>query len=281
MLPSLEFKDTSRHGEPERHLHRDTPAPASSTFKALSVARSVPPSWGIDDDTLDNDHISYGDLLWDVRDYIDAMDFTANAPANHENANRVSVDPQVQELVDSIRDLTTRDLLTPAAPSPGAASPVEPFPGAVREPCQGEHHRRVERGRRKKQSDFHRTPCHLQQEGGRYAQQQEPSVVTRRAAAELTGAVTLYRGVRSNNNDDDNDNINSNNLAAVTERFQPSTLHKLRKLDLYTNTNTPDLGISLVPRGFLLESSTRGPRCSRAVREGKDRTVSLTPLRRP
>ena len=57
-----------------------------------------------------------------------------------------------------------------------------------------------------------------------------PSAVTRRAAAELTGAVTRYRGVRPNkNNNDDDNNINNNNHAALAECFQPSTLHKLRQ----------------------------------------------------
>ena len=68
-----------------------------------------------------------------------------------------------------------------------------------------------------------------------------PSVVTRRAAAELTDAVTRYRGVRPNKNNNDDDNIiNNNNHAALAERFQPSTLHKLRQLGLSTNTDTPD-----------------------------------------
>ena len=67
------------------------------------------------------------------------------------------------------------------------------------------------------------------------------NVVTRRAAAELTGAVTRYRGVcpNKNNNDDDN-NINNNNHAALAECLQPSTLHKLQQLRLSTNTDTPD-----------------------------------------
>ena len=68
-----------------------------------------------------------------------------------------------------------------------------------------------------------------------------PSVVTRRAAAELTGAVIRYKGVRPNkNNNDDDDNINNNNHAALAERFQPSTLHKLRQLGIYTITDAPD-----------------------------------------
>ena len=68
-----------------------------------------------------------------------------------------------------------------------------------------------------------------------------PNVVTRRAAAELAGAVTRYRGVRpdKNNNNDDN-SINNNNHAALAECFQPSTLHKLRQPGLYTDTDTPD-----------------------------------------
>ena len=63
----------------------------------------------------------------------------------------------------------------------------------------------------------------------------------RRAAAELTGAVTRYKGVRPNkNDDDDDDNINNNNHAALAERFQSSALHKLRQLGIYTITDTPD-----------------------------------------
>ena len=56
-----------------------------------------------------------------------------------------------------------------------------------------------------------------------------PNVVMRRAAAELTGAVTRYKGVRPNkNNNDDDDIMSNNNHAALAESFQPSTLHKLR-----------------------------------------------------
>ena len=62
----------------------------------------APPSWDVDDDTFDNDYISYDDLLRDERDYTGVLDFTANAPANHENASGVSTDPQVQQLVDQI-----------------------------------------------------------------------------------------------------------------------------------------------------------------------------------
>ena len=66
-----------------------------------------------------------------------------------------------------------------------------------------------------------------------------PNVVTRRAAVELTGAVTRYKGVRPNkNNNDDDDNIN--NHAALAGRLQPSTLHKLRQLGISTITDTPD-----------------------------------------
>ena len=69
----------------------------------------------------------------------------------------------------------------------------------------------------------------------------QPNVVTRRAAAELTGAVTRYKGVCPNkNNNDDDDNINNNNHAVLAQRFQPSTLHKLRQLGIYTITDTPD-----------------------------------------
>ena len=69
-----------------------------------------------------------------------------------------------------------------------------------------------------------------------------PNVVTRRAAAELTGAVTRYRGIcpNKNNNNNDDININNNNHATLAECFQPSTLHKLRQPGLYTHTDTLD-----------------------------------------
>ena len=59
-------------------------------------------------------------ILQDLRDYTGVFYFTANIPANHENTSGVSADPQVQGLVDQIRDLTRRDLLTPTVLSPGA-----------------------------------------------------------------------------------------------------------------------------------------------------------------
>ena len=97
----------------------------------------VQPSWDIDDDIHVNDYISYDILLRDVRDYTGVVDFTANIPANHENASGVSADAQVQELADQSRDLTRRDLLMPAAPSPGASSPAKPLPGVVKKSLPG------------------------------------------------------------------------------------------------------------------------------------------------
>ena len=49
----------------------------------------IPPSWDLGDDTLDNDYISYDDLLRDIRDYTGVLDFTTNIPANHENPSGV------------------------------------------------------------------------------------------------------------------------------------------------------------------------------------------------
>ena len=63
----------------------------------------VPPSWDLDVDTLDNAFMSYDDLLRDVRDYTGVPDFTTNIPDNHEYVSGVSVDPQVQGLVERIR----------------------------------------------------------------------------------------------------------------------------------------------------------------------------------
>ena len=142
----------------------------------------VPPSWDIDDDPLNNDYISYDDLLRDVRDYTGVLDVTANAPANHENASRVSADPQVQELVDQICDLTRRDLLTLAAPSPGAASPAEPLSGAVREPLSGGTSPPSEGGASQETEGLSPAPMPATSRGGRYAQQQGPSAQRRHAA---------------------------------------------------------------------------------------------------
>ena len=118
------------------------------------------------------------------------------------------------------------------------------------------------------------------------------NVVTRRAAVELTGAITRHRGVRPNNNNhaalaecfqsstlhklqqlgistntdtpDDND-INSNNHAALAERFQSSTLHKVRQVDRYTNTDTPDtaqqLDAEAVPAEVAYTRSNTQPSC--------------------
>ena len=125
----------------------------------------VLPSWDHDDDTLDNDYISYNGLRRDVRDYIGVLDFTANIHANHENASGVSVDPQVQELVDRIRDLTRKDLLTPAAPSPRIASPAEPFPGVVGESLSWGASPPSGGGASPETGGFRRPPCPLQREG--------------------------------------------------------------------------------------------------------------------
>ena len=59
----------------------------------------------------------------------------------------------------------------------------------------------MEGERRPKPRDLRRPPCRLQQRRGaamRNNRMYRPNVVTRRAAAELTGAVTPYRGVSPN-----------------------------------------------------------------------------------
>ena len=62
----------------------------------------------------------------------------------------------------------------------------------------------------------------------------EPNVLTRRPAARSTGVVIRYRRVRLNKSN------NNNNHAALAELFQSSTLHELRQLGPYSNTDTPD-----------------------------------------
>ena len=71
-----------------------------------------PPSRNINDDTLDNDYISYGNFLRDVRDFTGALDFTANILANHEHASGVSVNPQVKGLAHFRDDTLDNDCIS-------------------------------------------------------------------------------------------------------------------------------------------------------------------------
>ena len=164
-----------------------------------------------------------------VRDYIGVLDFTANISANHENTSGVSTDPQVQELVDQTHDLTRRDLLTTAAPSPGAASPAELLPGAAWGPLSGGASLQGGGGASPETEGFSPAPVSATTRRGvamRNNRVPRLIVVARRGAAKLTGVVTRYKRVRPNNNN------NNNSHATLVERFQPSTLHKLRQLGL-------------------------------------------------
>ena len=195
----------------------------------------ISPFWDLDGDTLDKDYISYDDLLRDVRDYTGVLDFTANILTNHENTSGVSADPQVQGLVDQIRDLTRKYLLTSAVPLPGAASLVEPLPRAAGEsssegtsPPSGE-------GASPQTEELLPVLVPFTARRGtamRNNRVTRSNVVTRHAAVELTGAVSRYRRIRPDNNNDhhrnNNNNNSSNNHAAPMELFQPSTLQKLR-----------------------------------------------------
>ena len=122
-----------------------------------------------------------------------------------------------------------------------------------------------------------------------------PNAVKRRAAAELTNAVTRHRGVRPNNSSNCDDNINNSNHVTLAERFQPattrsqhshagrqqhqqqqsrgsderfqpSTLHKLRQLGRYTNMDTPDtahqLGADAVAAEVTYARTNTQPSCS-------------------
>ena len=131
-------------------------------------------------------------------------------------------------------------------------APAESLPGEVREPLSGEASTPLSgrasppREGEASQETEGLSPAPMPATSRRGAaisnnRIHRPSVVTRRAAAELTGVVTRYKLVRPNkNNNDDDENINNNNHAALAKSFQPSTLHKLRQLDIYTITDTPD-----------------------------------------
>ena len=76
------------------------------------------------------------------------------------------------------------------------------------------------------------------------------STTTNHAAlAERFQPSTLHKlrqlGIYAKKVTPDDNNIYNNNHAALTERFQPSTLHKLRQLGRCTNTDTPGIAYQL------------------------------------
>ena len=89
----------------------------------------VPPSWDLDDDTLNNDYVSYDELLRDVRNYTGVLDFTADIPPRYKNASGTWF---------SRPNPTSQFFFTPAAPFLGAASPVERLPRAAGGPSSRE-----------------------------------------------------------------------------------------------------------------------------------------------
>ena len=139
------------------------------------------------------------------------------------NSNLAILMPPAKSLPGEVRESLSGGASTPlsrgaSTPSGGRASPetARPSPALVRATAKT--------GAAIRNYRIHRS-----------------NVVTRRAAVELTGAVTRYRGVRPNkSNNSDGNNINNNNHAALAECLQPSTPHKLRQPGLYTNTDTPD-----------------------------------------
>ena len=78
--------------------------------------------------------------------------------------------------------------------------------------------------------------------------------------------VTRYREVRLNDNN--NNNNNNNNNKALVERFQPSALHKLRQLGLYTNKDTLDIAHQFDAEAVATEAAytttNTQPSCSEA-----------------
>ena len=164
--------------------------PPSSQLSPLQDM--MPLSLDLDGDTLDNDYISSDDLMQDVTDYTGVLDFTADIPANRENASGVSADPQVQGLINQIRDLTTRDLLTPAVPLPGAASLTEPLPAAAEGTSSGGASPSSGGGVSLKTGGPSPAPMPATTSRGGVMRNRitRPNVATRRLAAEPTGTVT-------------------------------------------------------------------------------------------
>ena len=164
-------------------------------------------------------------------------------------------------------------MLTPATPLRGVASPAEPLPGEVREPLSGgASPLSGDRASPKTEGPW---PVPVPATGRRGAAMRNngvprPNVVTRRAAVELTGVVTRYRVVHlvnNHNTNNNNHNTNNNNHAVLVERFQPSTLQKLRQQGLYINTDTPDsvhqLDAQVAAAEVTFTMTNTQPSCSR------------------
>ena len=154
------------------------------------------------------------------------------------NSNLATLMAPAKPLPGEVRESLSRGASTP---SKGRASPETARPSPAPVPAT------ARRGATMRDNRIHR-----------------PNVVTRRAAVELTGVVTRYRGVRPNKNNSDDDN--NNNLAALTERFQLIRLHKLRQLGCYTNTDTLDtahqLDAEVVPAKVPYTGTNTQPSCS-------------------
>ena len=121
--------------------------------------------------------------------------------------------------------------------------PAEPLPGEVREPLSGVAPMPGGGRASPKAAQPLPAPVPVAERRGTAMRDNmihRPNITTHRAAAELTGADTCYRGVRLNENNSNGNIINNNKHTTLAERFQPSTLHKLRQLGLYSNTVTPD-----------------------------------------
>ena len=152
-------------------------------------------------------------------------------------------------MASSSVDVTSED--SPNSNLATLMAPAESLPGEVREPLAGgastplSGGASMSSGVRASPETARPSPAPVpvtSRTGGaiRNNRIHRPNVVTRRAAAELTGAVTRYRRVRPNKNNNNDDNNINNNHVTLAECFQPSTLHKLRQLGLSTNTDTPD-----------------------------------------
>ena len=152
-------------------------------------------------------------------------------PEDSANSNLAILMASADSLPGEVRDTLSGGVSTPL--SGGTSTPLS---GGVSTPSGGRASPETARSSPVLEPATARTGATI-----RNNRIHRPNVVTRRAAAELTGAVTRYRGVRPNkNNNNVDNNSNNKNHATLAECFQSGTLHKLRQPGLYTNTDMPD-----------------------------------------
>ena len=184
---------------------------------SLSPLQELPPAELVDD------YASTDDLLRDARDYTTVLDFNVNTPAESDNADSVDRGPGMDPILEQIRDVTRKNLLTPPdESSSGGASSVDTLPGRILPetslPSSAPDPMPV--GDQSAPAPSPAPSEAAARRTARLAPRSEPAFTRARAAS-----VPPRQQTRSG-------------TASLAALFEQRTLHNLRSLALYTNIKT-------------------------------------------